>query len=58
MCIESCSKFSRLQKLSRYRFCITLNTRFSNKRLDLSELKFDATFCETEAEILKQHALS
>ena len=39
-----------LQKLSRYRFCIALYGRSSNKRSNLNELKFDVKFCEIKAE--------
>ena len=41
---------SRLQKLSRYRFCITLYMLSGNKRSNLNELKFHVKFCEIKAE--------
>ena len=44
------NKFPRLQKVSRYRFCIALYGRSGNKQTNLKELKSDAKFCETEAE--------
>ena len=48
----------RLQKLSRYRFCIALYGRSGNKRSNLSELNFDIKFCEIEAEDFKRHSTS
>ena len=36
--------------IARYRFCIALYGRSGNKRSNLNELKFDAKFCEMEAD--------
>ena len=46
-CFNSSKYFSRLQKLSRYRFY--LYGRFGDKRSNLNELKFDVKFCEIKA---------
>ena len=40
----------RLQKLLQYRFCVALYLRSGNKRSNGNELKFDAKFCEIEAD--------
>ena len=44
------NNFPCLLKLLRYQFCIVLYGRSGNKRLNLSELKFDVKFCGIKAE--------